>query len=67
MQANPQDTIYKRNGEVIICKVKEIGTTEIKYASSEFKSDLLFAIEKNEIERIVFADGKVQTFERQKP
>ncbi len=66
MQANPQDTIYKRNGEVIICKVKEIGTTEIKYASSEFKSDLLFAIEKNEIDRIVFADGKVQTFERQK-
>jgi hypothetical protein len=60
----PQDTLVKRNGEKIVCKVKEIGTSEIKYSSPEYNADLLFAIGKNDIDYIVFANGKVQKFDR---
>jgi hypothetical protein len=58
-----KDTIVKRNGEKIICTVKEIGTAEIKYAREEYKPDLIFSIEKKEIDRIIFADGQMQKFE----
>jgi len=58
-----KDTIVKRNGEKIICTVKEIGTAEIKYVREEYKPDLIFSIEKKEIDRIIFADGQTQKFE----
>jgi hypothetical protein len=62
-----QDSIIKRNGEVIECRVKEIGTSEIKYLIPEFNPDLLFSIAKDEVEKIVFSDGKVQTFGQDSP
>jgi hypothetical protein len=58
-----KDTIIKRNGEKIICTVKEIGTAEIKFVREEFKPDLLFSIEKKEIDRIIYSDGQMQKFE----
>lgn len=60
-----QDTIFKRNGEKIICAVKEIGTSEIKYINKEYNAELLFSILKNDIEKITYSDGKVQVFEYQ--
>lgn len=54
-----QDRIIKRNGEEIKCSVKEIGTTEIKYIQEEFSPGVTFSVEKKEVEKIVFADGKV--------
>jgi len=60
-----QDTIFQRNAEIIICKVKEIGISEIKYVRKEYNPDLLFSISKNDIAKIVYADGKIQVFEIQ--
>lgn len=62
---NLPDTIFKLNAEKIICKVKEIGTTEIKYTSPDFSSELLFSVETRLVDRIVFADGKVKLIDHQ--
>ncbi|MGQ8338792.1 hypothetical protein ACUNWD_19700 [Sunxiuqinia sp. A32] len=62
IQLSEQDTIYQRNGEKIICTIKELGVTEIKYSLEEYNEGLLFVIGKKDIEKIVFSNGKVQTF-----
>ena len=53
-----QDQIYKRNQEIIDCKIKEIGTESIKYNLPDYPMDVLFAIDKDKILKIVFEDGK---------
>lgn len=60
-----QDTIIQRKGEKIICKVREIGISEIKYQRPDYNPDLLFSISKNDIAKIIYADGKEQVFEIQ--
>jgi hypothetical protein len=52
------DQLVKRDGEVINCQVREVGDDEIKYALESFRSDVLFGIDKNKVERIVFGDGR---------
>jgi len=53
-----QDQIHKKNKEIIQCNVKEIGMDEIKYTLPEYPSDLLFAIDKDNVEKILFDSGK---------
>jgi len=53
-----QDKIYKRNQEIIDCKVREIGTESIKYSLPEYPDDVMFAIDKDKLLKIVFEDGK---------
>ena len=65
IQFQSQDSIVLRNGKIIVCSVKEIGTSDIKYSTAEYKADLLFSLPIIEIEKIVFADGKIKTFEIQ--
>lgn len=52
------DQLIKHNGEIIVCQVREIGDDEIKYAMEGFRSDLVFGIDKNMVERILFSDGR---------
>ncbi|MDA3944628.1 MAG: hypothetical protein PF694_13940 [Bacteroidetes bacterium] len=59
-----QDKIIQRNEEVIQCKIKEIGLDEVKYVLPEISNDLLFAIDKDNIEKIVFENGKEMAFEK---
>ncbi|MBE0638067.1 MAG: hypothetical protein IH598_06085 [Bacteroidales bacterium] len=56
-----QDQIIKRNLEVINCKIKEIGSNEIKYTVSDYPSDVFFAIEKDKVVKIIFEDGRELT------
>ncbi len=58
-----QDKIFPKTDEVILCKIKEIGLEEIKYLLAEYSDDVLFAIAKDDIEKIVFENGKEMTFE----
>ena len=53
-----QDRIIKRDGDIIDCKVAEIGFEEIKYIQAEYGPDLQFGILKSKVDRIIFADGK---------
>lgn len=58
-----QDKIYKKNDEVILCKVTEIGEDEIKY-TKEASGDLVFVLDKSKIEKIVLENGKELVFTR---
>lgn len=60
-----QDTIVKRNGGKIICIVKEINTTEIKYILPAFNPDVLNAVERKDVLKIIYGNGKVQNFEEE--
>ena len=57
-----QDQIHKRNQEIISCKIKEVGSLEIKYTMTDYSPDVLFAIEKDKVSKVVFEDGKELTF-----
>ncbi len=57
------DSIYTRKGEVIVGKVTEIGISEIRYMQPQKALDVVFVINKADIERIVFSGGQVQKFE----
>lgn len=63
--AQSQDHIYKRNNESILCKVKEVGTEEIKYALPDYPKDVLFSIDKEKVQKIVFENGKEILFEKE--
>ncbi|KPL17177.1 MAG: hypothetical protein AMS26_01875 [Bacteroides sp. SM23_62] len=53
-----QDRIIKRDGEIIECKVEEIGSEEIKYILAEYGPDLQFGILKSKVEKIMFENGR---------
>lgn len=50
-----QDQIIKKNNEVINCRVREIGTTEVKYNLPDFPEDVLFSIDNAQVRKVVFA------------
>jgi len=56
-----QDRIYKKNQEVINCKIIELGEEYVKYTQEDTK-DLIFSIDVIRIERIVFESGKEMVF-----
>ena len=53
-RVNPSDTID--------CKIKEIGEELIRYTTPESGEDLEFSIDKNNVLKIVFSDGREMTF-----
>lgn len=55
---NGQDQIVRRNGEIIKATVKEIGTSEIKYVQEELNRNVIFTIDADQVEKIIFSDGK---------
>lgn len=60
-----QDQLHKKNNEVIDCKVKEIGMDEIKYALPDYPADLLFSIDKANVDKIVFENGQEMFFQEE--
>ncbi len=48
-----QDTIVKRDNERIICKIKEIGSDEIKY--QPLSDNIIIGIDKNKVVKVVLA------------
>lgn len=58
-----QDTLYKRNSaEIIVAKVIEINTTEIKYTRFDMLDGPMFIVDKNQIAKIKYAVGSVEIF-----
>jgi hypothetical protein len=58
-----QDKIYKKNNEVILCEITELGEDEVKYTMEE-TDDLIYVIDKDRIEKIVFEGGKEMVFSK---
>lgn len=57
-----QDTIYKRSGEIISAKVLEINPKEISYKRTDLLDGPLFVINKNEIKKIKYVTGTIDSF-----
>lgn len=57
-----QDTIYKRSGEIIPAKVLEINPKEISYKRADLLDGPLFVINKNEIKKIKYVTGSIDSF-----
>ena len=60
-----QDIIIKKDNQTIKCKIKEIGTDDIKYILPEYASDVTFAIAQDNVTKIVFENGKEMTFQKE--
>lgn len=53
------DTLYKVTGEIIPCKIKEIGDDQVKYTIPDRSSDIIFSTENSNISKIVLKNGDV--------
>ncbi len=58
-----QHRIVKRNGDIIECKVLEVGSEEIKYSLAEYNFQVQFSILKREVDKIVFENGQELTID----
>src|SRR5688572_10014767 len=57
-----QDTIYKRSGEIASVKVLEVNISEISFKRMDLLDGPLMIISKNEIRKIKYASGAVDSF-----
>lgn len=58
-----QDKIIKRDRTEILCKVTEIGTTEIKYKKADNLEGPTYTVNKSEVLKIIFENGTEENFE----
>ncbi|MFH1121687.1 MAG: hypothetical protein V1775_17840 [Bacteroidota bacterium] len=58
-----QDIIMKKNNELIKCKIREIGLDEIKYVMPEYSLDVVFTVDKDDLIKIIFENGKEMEFQ----
>lgn len=58
-----QDVIVRNNGDSIHCKIKEVGTTKIKYFRPKFAGQTLFSIAKSDVASIVFENKNMILFD----
>jgi hypothetical protein len=59
--ASSSDKIYKKNKDVILCTIIELGEEEIKYTTEE-SGTLVYALNKDAIEQVVLQNGETLTF-----
>jgi hypothetical protein len=59
-----QDLIIKRSNDTIQCKVKEVGMDEIKYALPDYPDDVVFSLDKDRVQKVIFSNGKELTFKQ---
>lgn len=55
-----QDTLYKRNQEVVVAKILEIGLDEVKYKMWGYDSGPVISVAKDNLLKIVYANGVTQ-------
>lgn len=60
LAASAQDTLYKRNREVLVVKIQEIGLDEIKYKPFGYETGPTISIAKDNLVKVVFSNGVVQ-------
>ena len=64
VSSKSQDKILLRDAkDTIICKIIEIGTTEIKYKESNNVDGPQISLEKSSILKIIYANGRVEIFD----
>lgn len=58
-----QDKIYRHNGKIVEAKIIEIGSSEVKYREFNNLDGPIYVLETDRIKKIVYENGKVETFE----
>ncbi|MGQ0829286.1 MAG: hypothetical protein ACT4ON_12940 [Bacteroidota bacterium] len=61
-----QDTIVKQNKEIVLAKVIEISTSEVKFKRFDLPDGPLFTLVKSEISKIKYSNGTVEEFNTEK-
>lgn len=54
-----QDKIYKKNKEVIDCKISKVDIKIIEYTQPQYNSQVTFTIAKDRVEKIIFENGNI--------
>jgi hypothetical protein len=62
-----QDTIVKRNNEIIPAKIIEITPTEIKYKKFSFQDGPTYVESKSDIQYVKYSNGLKEQFTEEKP
>jgi len=57
-----QDKIFRKNGDTLQVKIVEMGIGNIKYHQPEKGEDILFTIDKDKVEKVVFANGVTERY-----
>lgn len=57
-----QDTLYKRNGEIVSAKILEINISEISYKRIDLPDGPLMIVGKNDVWKIKYATGQIDSF-----
>ena len=60
--AKSQDLIYKKNKEVLVVKIIEVGIDEIKYKDFSKQDGMTLVIAKAEVYKVKYENGKEQIF-----
>ena len=60
-----QDIIVRTNRDTIFCKIKEIGSSEIKYLLPDYPKDVSFGIDIEKVRKVIFANGKEMKFTKE--
>ena len=60
MNVSAQDTLFKRNGQIIVAKVVEVSPDLVKYTFPDKKDSLVIGMDRDDLKKIVFASGMVQ-------
>lgn len=63
--AKAQDTIHKRNGDIIISKISELTSTEIKYKRFDFQDGPMYVELKSNVASIHYSNGLKETFKEE--
>jgi hypothetical protein len=60
--ASAQDMIISYNADTLRCKVKEVGSVEVKYIRADYPADILFTMDTEKIQKLIFENGQELTF-----
>jgi hypothetical protein len=60
--ASAQDMIITKNADTLKCKIREVGTEEIKYTLPDYPPDVLFVMNTQKIIHAIFETGQVMDF-----
>ncbi len=60
--ASAQDMIITKSADTLRCKIREVGTDEIKYTLPDYPPDVLFVMDAAKITSAIFETGQVMDF-----
>jgi hypothetical protein len=67
LTASAQDTVVKRNGEIILAKVVEVSSSDIKFNRTDSPNGPLYILNKWELNYIIYSGGRKESFESIQP